>query len=264
MCKSLRLLVIIRDGIERIVADVLDLFVAFRVFGYERVAVRSLRKCRKCCALGKRQIADVLREVRACRGAYPVVSVAEVDRVQIGLEDLIFAEIVFEAPRDEHLGQLTGDAALAFYLGEVRVSRKLLCDRGCAADHFGPPGEFGQNGSEHPSPVESVVLIERLVFYRDEGVLQVVRHFVDRHDRSVFGVVKCVDFGAVDIVEDRRALDAGVEAVAIDTADLDGGHDHCRQNDDHSEDHQRAEDLQDPLFPRCFRELAGYAFAGLL
>ena len=81
--------------------------------------IRRLREGQLRCGLGEVGLGGGLDAVRAA---------AEVDRVEIVVEDLLLRELVLEPHREERFRQLSVHRARGADLLE-RISRVLLCDR---------------------------------------------------------------------------------------------------------------------------------------
>ena len=90
-----------------------------------RVVVRALRDAGEHRALVERQVLDVLAEVRAGRGLHAVGALAEVDLVEVELEDLGFRVLVLEPQRQEDFLDLALQRAV---LRQVRILGELLRD----------------------------------------------------------------------------------------------------------------------------------------
>ena len=62
-----------------------------------------------------------------------------------------------------------------------------------------PVGQVGKNGAEDADRVDADVFIEAVVFGSDEGILQILRHFVDVDGQAVLIGMKGRDQPAVGI-----------------------------------------------------------------
>ena len=74
-----------------------------------------------------------MSEVMLGRYLGAVRAVAEVDRVQIALEDLLLGELLFDLDREHHLFELAVHGLVA---GEQHVAHVLLRDRRATFDHL--------------------------------------------------------------------------------------------------------------------------------
>ena len=89
-------------------------------------------------ALGQRQLRRGLLEVELGRRADPVHAVAQVDLVQIQLEDLVLRVLLLGADRQGQLLELPLEAPIQ-WIEPQGVLHQLLGDRGATLDHFPRP-----------------------------------------------------------------------------------------------------------------------------
>ena len=138
-------------------------------------------------ALRQRHIARRLAKVpaRGCFGS--VHAAAEINPVQIQLEDFLFAEIVFDALGQKNLQQLP--AVCSFFERET-VARQLLCDGAAAlADMAGR--QIFERCANDPEQIVAVVLVKFCVLDCNHGVDQIAepasRKALSRGSRRRFG-----------------------------------------------------------------------------
>ena len=140
------------------------------------VVVRRLGKRRQIGGLGQRQLVDRLVEIFERRGGDAIGAQPEEDLVQIELEDLVLRVGLLDAQRQDRFLDLAVDALL---VGEQEVLRHLLGDRRGADRPL--PDAIGldvlDHGAEDAVIVEAGVVVEVLVFRRDEGRLDPVREW---------------------------------------------------------------------------------------
>jgi hypothetical protein len=147
--------------------------------------------------LGDRQLAPGLAEAVLGGLLDPVAPVAEVDVVQVELEDLVLApiatlavgaalraELLLEAPREERLAHLPPVGALVRLEQDVlhdllRDRRAALARASCAEVHHGR--------ARDAEVVDALVLVEARVFGGDERRRHVAREIVDLHDGAPLG-----------------------------------------------------------------------------
>ena len=86
-------------------------------------------------------------------------------------------KIRVEPRRDDHLAHL---ALVADVVADQEVLGHLLGD-GRAALRPAGLGEIGDEGADQAALVDALVLIEALVFGRDERLLYIGRNFLERH-----------------------------------------------------------------------------------
>ena len=169
------------------------------------IFIGELRDADDGRSLGNAQFADGLAEVALRRGLDAVAAVAEVDKVQVGLEDLVLRIILLEAQRTEDLPHLALDGHLVV---AGRVFDDLLGDRRAAARRAA--GELAKNGLRRALPVYTVVAFKTLVLNGDECVLHVLGNIVDADERAVFHAVELRQLHPLParlvLIVDRRAL----------------------------------------------------------
>ena len=124
--------------------------------------------------LRKRQLGRRLGEVRLRRGFDAVRAAAEVDRVEIVIEDLLFRELVLEPHREERFSQLSVHRARGPDLLE-RIARVLLCDRRAALQRV-PRAHVGRERAHDPTDADGAVLEEAAVLGRDHRLADRQRH----------------------------------------------------------------------------------------
>ena len=147
------------------------------------VAGRGLGNRGQGGGFGDVQVPDRLAEVPLGRRLDAEGAVAQIDLVEIQLEDLVLGVLVLD---------------LAGHLGLAQLPPERLVP---PADVLGPdvPGQLHGDGreplgdphleevvldrAEHPVPVDPLVLVEPLVLGGDEGRLDHRRHLAERHDR---------------------------------------------------------------------------------
>ena len=214
----------------------------------------SLRQGRQRGRLGDGDVGDALAEVGLGGLLDAVTAVAVVDRVQVGLQDLILGEGVLDLQRVVGLDDLPPVVVVELGVRQVQVSGQLLGDGTGAAD-LSAVAELLQNGADDTDHVEAVVGPEGLVLQGDEGVLYVDRDLIDRHVVPVAaGGEDGVHLLALVVVDDRGLVQQIVEGRRIDgrclgegLVDVPGHRRYAGGDDDEEQDQ---ECLQDPeLFP---------------
>ena len=195
--------------------------------------------------LGPRHVPGLVMEVRERRLLDPVGAVPEVDRVQVGGQDLVLRPALFELPRERRLLQLPADRALVM---EVRVLDELLRDRRAALDDL-LVAQVLPDGADDAVDVDAAVLVEALVLDRDDRVLHLRRDVLRRHEDPALRPAKdrehpLARVGRVDVAVDLLLLEAG----GIEGRDLarDRRHQTERERDqaEQAEDQEEAEQAQ--------------------
>src|SRR4029077_3654542 len=102
---------------------------------------------------------------------------AEIDAVEIKLENLRLGELVLKPERERQLLQLARNRAL---LGQEQILGELLGD-GRAALRRAAPQHVVDDGAQDPPRIDAVMRIEARVLDRDERLGHVVRQFAQRY-----------------------------------------------------------------------------------
>jgi hypothetical protein len=147
------------------------------------VVDRRLGEGGKQRRLSEGQTGSALAEIVARRRFDPVPPVAEVDRIEVGLEDLLLAVAPLHLACRLLLAQLATQAQVTAVdqLG-VHVADELLRDR---ARSTAPLTEqFPLHGRCDADDVDAVVLVEALILDGDERRPDVLRQCPDRHARA--------------------------------------------------------------------------------
>src|SRR6266581_7720008 len=151
--------------------------------------------------LGRIELRQSLAEVDLRRCAEPVGLLAEIDLVDIDLQDLIFAEAIFDLERQQRLVQFAGQR---FFPGKKKVSRDLHRDRrsplSLAAGH-----QVGVGCAAHPVVVDPGMLVKALVLGREDGLFHQSRNLLDADDRTAL-FAELPDQQAVGGVDAQRDL----------------------------------------------------------
>ncbi len=142
------------------------------------VIVRAFRQRREISDFSNRQFIDRLVEViqRRCRD--PVIAHAEINLVEIELEDLLFRIGGLDPEREQRLANLAGDVA---FRAEEEVLGDLLGD-GRSALHVARALDEDERGAGHALEIDAAVMIEILILGRDESFFHQGR---DRKTRQI-------------------------------------------------------------------------------
>ena len=169
------------------------------------VFIGELRDADDGRSLRDAQLTNGLAEVALRRGLNAVATVAEVDEVQVRLEDLILRVVFLEPQRAEDLCHLALDSHLVV---AGHVLHDLLGDRRAAARRG--TGELAENGSRRALPVHAVVAFKALVLNGDERLLHMLGDVVDTHERAVLYAVELRELHPLPacfiLIVDCRAL----------------------------------------------------------
>ncbi len=110
------------------------------------------------------------------RAVHAISAGAEIDAVEIELENLLLRQRLLELGRIQQLVELAVEGAR---LAEEDDLHRLLRD-GRAALHRVAGAPVGVERAREAAQVEAVMVVEVAVFHRDEGVGQIVRHLFQR------------------------------------------------------------------------------------
>ena len=152
------------------------------------VVVGRLRQRREIGGLGNRQFVHRLVEIEQRGRGDPVGADAEIDFVEIELEDLVLRIGALDLERQQRFLDL---ALERHFVAQKEVLRDLLGDGGGA---LRPPARaialhVEDAGAEDAAEVEAVVLVEVLVLGRQERVDHHLRHRLDRNVEPALGGV---------------------------------------------------------------------------
>ncbi len=150
------------------------------------VVVGRLRQRREERRLGRGQRVERLVEVGLRRRRHAVGALAEIDLVQVQLEDALLAQRPLDPDRQQRLLDLAREADL---VGQQHVLDHLLGDGRCADRPLALAAlhQVGRGGAQDGQRVDAVVAEEALVLGGDEGVLDEVRDRPVRHEDAPLG-----------------------------------------------------------------------------
>ena len=125
-------------------------------------------------------LARRLAEIALRGGLDAVGAGAEIDAVEIELENLVLAELALEPEREHQLLHLAPERAL---LGQEQVLGELLGEGGAALRHAAAK-HVGDHGAGEPDRVDAEMAVEPAILDRDERLRQVGGKLLDRHIRA--------------------------------------------------------------------------------
>jgi hypothetical protein len=168
------------------------------------VVARPLRQPGQQRRLRDRQLAHVLVEELARRRGDAIGAGAEVDLIQIQVEDLVLGELLLQALREDGLLHLALEAPLG---REEKRLDHLLRDGAAALDHA-VARHVGPEGPQDARGVDPAVGVELRVLGREEREPDVVRNAVERHEVATLGVELADERAVVgeDARRDRRLV----------------------------------------------------------
>ena len=183
---------------------------------------------RQCCSLAHVEISGVLAEVGLRRGLDAVGAAAEVDGVQVALEDLLLGLLIVDLEAEEGLLDLPLERAL---LREVEDLDVLLGDRRRTLGRLAR--RVAEGGAQDALGVQASVLPEGAVLRGDHRVLHVLGHLRERDAGPVLRgeaaelglAVVVVDEGGLrlEVLVGVRNVGRGVDVGEAECADDDGG-----------------------------------------
>ena len=167
-----------------------------------------LRDAHDVRGLGHGQLAHLLAEIGLCRGIDAVGPAAEVDNVEIHLQDLFARVVIGEAQRAEDLKHLAADRDLILagqvfdhLLGQRRGAARAVR----AAQHV-------KHGLRRALPVHAVVLEKAFVLDRHQRLPDIVRDIGKLYQRAVLRAVELFHLHPLAgvlilIIQDRALLE---------------------------------------------------------
>jgi len=167
------------------------------------VACRRLRKRGESRCLSQIQVANRFAEVSLRRGFYTVGTVAEVDLIEIELEDFLLVVLRLDRAGDLRFLDLADDALLTRDLLGKDIARELHRDRGESL-RVSVQGRPNHN-ADGAVPVDAGVLVEALVLGADKCLLHDLGDLVDLHQCSALEA-ELGDESSVSSVELRRLV----------------------------------------------------------
>ena len=167
--------------------------------------------------LGGGEILRVHAEGHLCRSLDAVGALAEVDEVQVHLQDLVLGVVVLDLQSQPDLLQLAGDGLLA---GEVGELCQLLGD-GAGSLGEAAGAQVAHQRAEDAGHVEAGMLVEAQILRRQEGVHHMVGEGVHGDDGAVLLAHQGGDVRAV-LVVDGAGLGQARQPGGIEP--LPGGH----------------------------------------
>ncbi len=195
----------------------------------------------------------MLAEVRLRGGLDPVGAVPEVDGVEVGLEDLVLAELLLELHREQRLADLLRDRTLREDIGlhavgigrvgtGVDVLHELLGERRGAL-HRAALHDVGVGGTQDAADVDPGVVVEVVVLGGDHGVDHVRRDLRQGHQRAIDRPVQRREQMPVAVIQigglDRRQ-GLGQRDARVGDVQADAGERHH---------HERRQQQQEPPLP---------------
>ena len=176
-------------------------------------------------------------EVGPAGGLDAVRAAAEVDRVEVVLEDLLLAALAGHLQRDEHLLDLARVGAVR---GEEGVLGVLLRDRRAALLHAPAATHVGEQRAGDAARADAGLGVEAAVLGREHRLLRRLAHLRQRHQHAVGP--EAGELGAVGVAQDGRLLGHGV----LGRGDVDDRVADAEQ-DQHREQPGGQPDQDDPL-----------------
>ena len=203
-----------------VAADLGGLGVAERV-----VVVGRLGQHGEEGGLGQGQLVERLVEVGCGSGGDAVGLLAEVDFVEIELEDVFLAHALVDAQGEDQFLDLAGDADL---VAEEHVLGDLLRD-GRGADRTAAATvvqDVVESGAGDGQRVNATMGPELLIFGGDKGLLDHVGDRADRHEDAAFGgelgeqaviagIDAAHDFGLVGAEAVERGQFGGIALIGV-------------------------------------------------
>ena len=159
---------------------------------------RPLGHSGKQRAVSQGELIGGFSEIAACRHFDAPGTAAEVDRIQVQLEDFALAQHTFEARGNDHLADF---ALIAHVVADQEVFRHLLSNRRTAL-RAPRLGEVTDEGADQPVLIDSLVAVEPLVLDRNEGLLHMLGDLAQRNREPALARLVVVRVAVALIVED--------------------------------------------------------------
>ena len=182
-------------------------------------------------AFGQRQFAQFLVEIGLCRLLHAVGTLAEVDGVQVHLQDVVLFVLLFQLQGTHDFPELAFDRGV-LVVGEVLD--QLLGDGTAAAGEVVQHTRPVDGGADGALPVDALVGVEAVILHRDKGQLQLLGDILQIHPDTVLHAVELVQlhlFTGLGIQIIDKAGEIQPVAVQIDLhviadvlVDVDGEH----------------------------------------
>jgi len=131
---------------------------------------------------GRRDVLERLAVIDLRGRAETVGALAEVNLVDIEFEDLVLAQVRFDLERQQGLVQFP---CIGLFRGQEKVLGDLLCD-GRRALLLAAADEIAGRGPDDAERIDATVLIEALVFGRQDGLLHDLGDVLDMDDLASF------------------------------------------------------------------------------
>ena len=167
----------------------------------------GLDEARQGGGLVEREVACMNPEIEEGRLFNPVVSVTEIDVVEVDGEDFVFGQGLLDLTGEHGLLEFSGHAAFG---GEDQVFDDLL-RYGRSALARAAILDGHQHGARDADIVKPLVVIEIGILGRNHGFFHFVGNVLERNDRAPF-VIKLQKRNPVTVEDDRHFL-GGIVAV---------------------------------------------------
>ncbi|MCY1516836.1 hypothetical protein D9M68_514930 [compost metagenome] len=189
--------------------------------GHRVVGAGRLRQAGQHGGLGDGHLLQRLAEVGLGGGGEAVGAVAQVDLVQVDLQDLVLAQLLLE-PEGQH--DLRGLAAERALRAQVDVARHLHRDgRGAL---LAPALEAGHGRAREALVVHAAVVVEARVFHGQHGVLHDLRNVGEGREVAAL-LAELADQRTLGRVHAQRQLGPVVGQLGnVGQLRVDGDHPH--------------------------------------
>ena len=134
-----------------------------------RVRARTLGQGGQHGTFAHRELVHALsKEIPACC-LHPVHAIAQVDEVEVELEDLVLGELALDEPGEAQFDELSAHGAAVALVHEERIARDLHGDGAESLAHPEVP-HVAECRPEYAAPVEAIVLVEATILGGEEGL----------------------------------------------------------------------------------------------
>ena len=150
--------------------------------------------------LGPVEVGGIEPEVDLGPGSDAIRSGPEVDRVDIGLQDLLLVHLAFEPNGHRRLGELSIEQVAC--VADHAVLDQLLGDRRSTLFDSARRNVLDE-GPDDGAGVDSVVVPESLVLHHDYRDQRLLRDVVQIDKLPILDVVQDVELVAIGVIDDR-------------------------------------------------------------
>ena len=167
-----------------------------RVVGGRRFGQSGEHRC-----LGDGNVFERLAEINLCGGSETIGTLTKENLIDIQLKNLVFCQIAFYLERQQGFIELAG---IGLFASQEEVAGNLLGD-GRSALAFTAADQVGADGTQDAGVIDAAMLVEAIVFCRQDGLLH-DRWYVLNRDHGASFLAVFANQEAVGGVNTQRDL----------------------------------------------------------